>query len=114
MSLTSTPRRALGAALLAVLTACATAPEPRVEPALRFETPDAEASASFMKGRLLELDGRLGEAAGAYAEAVESYMRLASEPKESVLFDGAAHGTQLFEGASAAQFRETLLEFLKR
>ncbi len=54
------------------------------------------------------------DAAGAYADAMESYMRLAAEPKESVLFDGAAHGTQLFEGATAAQFRETLLEFLRR
>ena len=54
------------------------------------------------------------DAAGAYADAVEAYMRLAPEPKESVLFDGVAHGTQLFEGANSAQFRETLLNFLKR
>lgn len=55
-----------------------------------------------------------GDSAGTYAEAVESYMRLALEPKESVLFGGAAHGTQLFEGVTGAQFRETLLDFLRR
>ncbi len=56
----------------------------------------------------------VGDAGGAYADAIESYMRQAQEPKESVLFDGTAHGTQLFDGANSAQFRETLLDFLKR
>ncbi len=46
-------------------------------------------------------------------EDVQEFMRLASSPKESFLFDGAAHGTALFNGPNAAALRERLTAFVR-
>ena len=101
------PRRPLGLAVLALalLAGCATAPRRAPQGALLAIQPgsDARAGAAFMVGRMLELDGRLLEAAEAYQEAA----RLDPESPElhrilSLLYVRANLPNQAFEHAEQA------------
>lgn len=48
------------------------------------------------------------------AQAVEQLIQLAQEPKESFIFEGSAHGTELLQGSNAAAFKERLTAFVRR
>jgi hypothetical protein len=41
-------------------------------------------------------------------------MQLAAEPKESLIVEGSAQGTDLLTGATGQAVRDKLLEFLQR
>jgi pimeloyl-ACP methyl ester carboxylesterase len=46
------------------------------------------------------------------AGALATLLAEATGPKESQLYDGTAHGTELLQGATAAAFRQRLLDFI--
>ncbi len=46
--------------------------------------------------------------------AVTFFMQTAPEPKQSQLYDGSAHGTELLQGANAASFKKIVLDFVAR
>lgn len=48
------------------------------------------------------------------AQALQQFMQLAPEPKESFLFEGSAHGTALLQGATAGPFKAWISEFVQR
>ena len=45
-------------------------------------------------------------------DAVAFFLSSAPEPKESRLFDGAAHGTELLQSGAAAAFKQALIDFV--
>jgi esterase/lipase len=47
------------------------------------------------------------------ADATRALYDLAAEPKEWQTYPGSAHGTDLFEGQSAAELRERILSFIQ-
>jgi esterase/lipase len=55
-----------------------------------------------------------GDADGAYAQLVETFMSLASEPKSSVVHGGSEHGTDILRGENGEELKRELLLFLNR
>jgi alpha-beta hydrolase superfamily lysophospholipase len=51
---------------------------------------------------------------GDAADTVSVFMLNTPDPKQSQLFDGAAHGSELLAGANAAAFKQLLRDFLLR
>ncbi len=72
---------------------------------------DARNDVASVRGAKLFLAARNdGSAAG----AVGFFMQNALDPKESQVFEGSAHASDLLEGATAQPFRQAVLAFLNR
>src|SRR5207302_625116 len=48
------------------------------------------------------------------AGALTSFVQAAANPKDSKVYDGTAHGTELLQGANAAAFKQRVLEFIQK
>jgi len=48
------------------------------------------------------------------AASLATLLQAATGTKDSQLYDGSAHGTELLQGANAAPFRQRVIEFLQR
>jgi fermentation-respiration switch protein FrsA (DUF1100 family) len=53
-----------------------------------------------------------GSRDGGIASDMETLYRVASGPQEQVVYDSAAHGTNLFRSPHGDDFRQQLLDFL--
>jgi pimeloyl-ACP methyl ester carboxylesterase len=54
-----------------------------------------------------------GDNNGAYVTIIENFMSLTPDPKDSIIYDESAHGTELFATKSGADLEEALLSFLE-
>jgi esterase/lipase len=52
------------------------------------------------------------DAGGVYVQLIDTYMQLASDPKDSMIYEGSEHGTDILLGASGAELEALLFAFL--
>lgn len=54
-----------------------------------------------------------GDANGAYVAVIEGFMGLTPDPKQSIIYEESAHGTDLLATSSGAALSEALFDFLE-
>ena len=54
-----------------------------------------------------------GDADGVFVTIIENFVALTPDPKESIIYEESAHGTELFGTESGAELEDALLSFLE-